>query len=116
MYGRAKLPDAVSEIKLDLKIDFDQIGKYRPRWNAAPTSQLPIVISQEGARTLTLMRWGSHPGLDQEPQDRCFDLQCPRRRHRDAGGVPRRLASPGAAWSLPTAIMSGAAPTKSRLP
>jgi hypothetical protein len=41
MYGRAKLPDAVSEIKLDLKIDFDQTGKYRPRWNAAPTSQLP---------------------------------------------------------------------------
>jgi hypothetical protein len=26
MCGRAKLPDDVSEIKLDLKIDFDQIA------------------------------------------------------------------------------------------
>ena len=41
MCGRAKLPDDVSEIKLDLKIDFDQIGNYQPRWNAAPTSKLP---------------------------------------------------------------------------
>jgi putative SOS response-associated peptidase YedK len=61
MCGRAKLPDDVSEIKLDLKIDFDAIGDYRPRWNAAPTSQLPVVISANGERTLTLMRWGLVP-------------------------------------------------------
>ena len=58
MCGRAKLPDDVSEIKLDLKIDFDQIGDYRPRWNAAPTSKLPVVFSATGSRILTLMRWG----------------------------------------------------------
>ena len=61
MCGRAKLPDDVSEIKLDLKIDFDQIGDYRPRWNAAPTSQLPVVVSAAGRRILTLMRWGLIP-------------------------------------------------------
>ncbi len=61
MCGRAKLPDDVSEIKLDLKIDFDEIGDYRPRWNAAPTSQLPVVVSNNGERTLTLMRWGLVP-------------------------------------------------------
>jgi putative SOS response-associated peptidase YedK len=61
MCGRAKLPDDVSEIKLDLKIDFDEIADYRPRWNAAPTSQLPVVISQDGERTLTSMRWGLVP-------------------------------------------------------
>ena len=61
MCGRAKLPDDVSEIKLDLKIKFDEIGDYRPRWNAAPTSQLPVVVSNNGARTLTLMRWGLVP-------------------------------------------------------
>jgi putative SOS response-associated peptidase YedK len=61
MCGRAKLPDDVSEIKLDLKIDFDEIGDYRPRWNAAPTSKLPVVVSQNGERTLTLMRWGLVP-------------------------------------------------------
>jgi len=61
MCGRAKLPDDVSEIKLDLKIDFDQIGDYRPRSNAAPTSKLPIVVSNAGSRILTLMRWGLIP-------------------------------------------------------
>jgi putative SOS response-associated peptidase YedK len=61
MCGRAKLPDDVSEIKLDLKIDFDETDDYRPRWNAAPTSKLPVVVSRRGRRTLTLMRWGLIP-------------------------------------------------------
>jgi putative SOS response-associated peptidase YedK len=61
MCGRAKLPEDVSEIKLDLKIDFDEAADYRPRWNAAPTSQLPVVISNLRQRTLTLMRWGLVP-------------------------------------------------------
>jgi len=61
MCGRAKLPEDVSEIKLDLKIDFDQISDYQPRWNAAPTSKLPVVISNDGRRILTLMRWGLVP-------------------------------------------------------
>jgi putative SOS response-associated peptidase YedK len=61
MCGRAKLPEDVSEIKLDLKIDFEEIGDYRPRWNAAPTSMLPVVISKSGRRILTLMRWGLIP-------------------------------------------------------
>ena len=61
MCGRAKLPDDVSEIKLDLKIDFDEIGDYQPRWNAAPTTKLPVVVSAGGSRVLTLMRWGLIP-------------------------------------------------------
>ena len=61
MCGRARLPDDVSEIKLDLKIDWDEIDDYRPSWNAAPTSKLPVVISLKGKRTLTLMRWGLVP-------------------------------------------------------
>jgi putative SOS response-associated peptidase YedK len=61
MCGRAKLPEDVSEIKLDLKIDWDEIGEYRPRWNAAPTSHLPVVISRKGERVLTSMRWGLIP-------------------------------------------------------
>jgi len=61
MCGRAKLPDDVSEIKLDLKIDWDEIADYRPRWNAAPTSKLPVVVSNNGERTLTAMRWGLIP-------------------------------------------------------
>jgi putative SOS response-associated peptidase YedK len=62
MCGRAKLPDDVSEIKLDLKIDWDEIGDYKPSWNAAPTSKLPVVVAHKGGRMLTLMRWGLIPG------------------------------------------------------
>jgi putative SOS response-associated peptidase YedK len=65
MCGRDKLPDDVSEIKLDLKIDFDEIGDYRPRWNAAPASKLPVVVSNNGERTLTSMRWGLIPSWAQ---------------------------------------------------
>jgi putative SOS response-associated peptidase YedK len=66
MCGRAKLPDDVSEIKLDLKIDWDEIGDdCRPRWNAAPASKLPVVVSNNGARTLTAMRWGLIPSWAQ---------------------------------------------------
>jgi putative SOS response-associated peptidase YedK len=61
MCGRAKLPDDVSEIKLDLKIDFNEIENYRPCWNAAPTSQLPVVVSKSGKRILAMMRWGLVP-------------------------------------------------------
>jgi putative SOS response-associated peptidase YedK len=61
MCGRAKLPDDFSEIKIDLKIDLDEIADYQPRWNAAPTSKLPVVVSAEGRRILTLMRWGLIP-------------------------------------------------------
>lgn len=61
MCGRAKTPADVSEIKLDLKIDWDETGDYRPNLNAAPASKLPVVISKRGERTLTLMRWGLVP-------------------------------------------------------
>ena len=115
MCGRAKLPDDVSEIKLDLKIDFDEIGDYRPRWNAAPTSKLPVVVSTNGQRTLTAMRWGLIPSWA-HPKPRPSKSAI-----RPSTPAPKvwitapPSAPPGgpaaAAWSLPTAITSGATPT-----
>jgi putative SOS response-associated peptidase YedK len=61
MCGRAKLPTDVSELKLDLKIEWDKLGDYRPRWNATPTSGLPVVTSAQGERVLEIMRWGLIP-------------------------------------------------------
>jgi putative SOS response-associated peptidase YedK len=72
MCGRAKLPEDVSEIKLDLRIDWDEIGAYQPRWNAAPTSKLPVVVSRRGERILTSMRWGLVPSW---AKDRTKDLK-----------------------------------------
>lgn len=68
MCGRAKLPDDVSELKLDLKIDWDEITAYQPTWNAAPTSKLPVVVTRDGQRTLTLMRWGLVPSWAKNPK------------------------------------------------
>src|SRR5499426_4365786 len=61
MCGRASLPNDVSELKQDLRIEWDKLGDYRPRWNAAPTSELPVVTSSASGRTLELMRWGLIP-------------------------------------------------------
>jgi len=61
MCGRASLPNDVSELKQDLRIAWDKLGDYRPRWNAAPTSDLPVVTSTFGERTLEVMRWGLIP-------------------------------------------------------
>jgi len=61
MCGRASLPNDVSELKQDLRIEWDKLGDYKPRWNAAPTSDLPVVTSSEIGRALELMRWGLIP-------------------------------------------------------
>jgi len=67
MCGRASLPNDVSELKQDLRIEWDKLGDYKPRWNAAPTSDLPVVTSSSGHRTLALMRWGLIPSWAKEP-------------------------------------------------
>jgi len=61
MCGRASLPNDVSELKQDLRIEWDKLGDYKPRWNAAPTTDLPVVTSSEIGRALELMRWGLIP-------------------------------------------------------
>ena len=111
MCGRAKLPDDVSEIKLDLKIDFDEIGDYRPRWNAAPTSKLPVVVSNNGERTLTLMRWGLIPSWAKDIKIgySTFNARAEGVETAPPSAPPGRPAA--AASSSPTAITSGATPT-----
>jgi len=106
---RAKLPDDVSEIKLVLKIDFDEIGDYQPRWNAAPTSNLPVVTC-----ILTLMRWGLIPSWAK-------DLKIGYSTFNARAETPTKRAAFRGAWrpdcavsSSPTAITNGEMPTSSR--
>ena len=47
MCGRAKLPTDVSELKLDLKIDWDKLGDYQPRWNATPAERRSALLRSE---------------------------------------------------------------------
>lgn len=116
MSGRAKLPDDVSEIKSDLKIDFDEIGDYRPRWNAAPTSRLPVVAFRDGARTLTAMRWGLVPSWAKDIKigHSTFNARAKASRRMRPSAAPGRRGA--AASSSPTAITNGAITTSSRSP
>jgi putative SOS response-associated peptidase YedK len=116
MCGRAKLPDDVSEIKLDLKIDFDEIRDYQPRWNAAPTSKLPVVISQNRQRILTLMRWGLVPSWarDLKIGYSTFNARAETIETRNASAALGRRNA--AASSSPTVITSGATATNNPLP
>ncbi len=61
MCGRVKLPEDVSLTKEILRIQWDRLGDYRPRYNVAPTTQIPVVTSRAGERTLEWMRWGLVP-------------------------------------------------------
>jgi len=107
MCGPAKLPDDVSEIKLDLKIDLDEIGDYRPRWNAAPTTKLPVVISRDRQRILTLMRWGLVPSWakDLKIGHSTFNAT-PKPSTPEAPSATRGVRNAGAS-SSPTATKNG---------
>lgn len=61
MCGRVRLPEDISEIKQDLKIEWDKLGDYQPHWNVPPTADLPVVTYAPGGRTLEKMRWGLIP-------------------------------------------------------
>src|ERR1017187_10449903 len=61
MCGRVKLPDDVTEFRQELRIKWDKLGDYQPRYNVAPTTQIPVVTSANGERTLESMRWGLIP-------------------------------------------------------
>ncbi len=58
LFGRVRLPEDWSEIRIVLRLDKVIEHDYRPIWNVPPTESLPVVTSKEGGRTLAPMRWG----------------------------------------------------------
>ncbi len=41
--------------------DAAELAWWRPRWNIAPTQPAPVVLLEDGARVLHLLRWGLVP-------------------------------------------------------
>lgn len=66
MCGRYGLPEdhaslqGAFDISTDLRSDVDW-GELMPRFNVAPTDQVPVIIEREGERQVEPMRWGLMP-------------------------------------------------------
>jgi putative SOS response-associated peptidase YedK len=58
MCGRYRLTRAE---KIAQKFDAEFSGALRPRYNIAPTQQVPVVRATDSGRTISLMRWGLIP-------------------------------------------------------
>lgn len=69
MCGRVKLPEDVSLTKGILKIRWDLFLDYKPRYNVAPTTIVPVVTSANGERTLEPMRWGLIPSWSRDEKN-----------------------------------------------
>ncbi len=64
MCGRVRMDSDYSEIKIRLKIPNQTPLNLQPRWNAAPTSDLPIVrLDDAGERILEISRWWLRPSI-----------------------------------------------------
>lgn len=61
MASRFKLPEDVTALKQALRIQWDNLKDYAPRWNVAPPTPVPVVSNRAGARSLEWMRWGLRP-------------------------------------------------------
>ncbi len=49
-----------------LSIGFEQNADWTPKYNIAPTTEIPVVLGEHGVRRLQLMRWGLVPSWAQE--------------------------------------------------
>lgn len=45
----------------------ERLGNLGPRWNVCPTTDIPVVLSHEGARLLAPLRWGFIPRWYKKP-------------------------------------------------
>ena len=61
MCGRRTLINSKESIVEELKIDEWLIKDYKPSYNIAPTHQSPVLITTNGERIATLMKWGLIP-------------------------------------------------------
>lgn len=61
MCGRFTLTVGLEEIIQRFQLENEQNVRYVPRYNIAPTQQVPVIIQSEGERRLVMMRWGLIP-------------------------------------------------------
>ncbi|NLK51117.1 MAG: SOS response-associated peptidase [Syntrophomonadaceae bacterium] len=66
MCGRFTITSGLSEIAARFNCERKLIN-FQPRYNVAPTQQVPVVINSEGNNLLEMMRWGLVPNWVKDP-------------------------------------------------
>lgn len=61
MCGRYTLHSEKEVLALRFRVDVEGLNELEPRYNIAPTQQVPVVRIRDGAREAELMRWGLVP-------------------------------------------------------
>jgi len=67
MCGRFTLTRSPAEIAETFGLDADETAGLEPRFNVAPTQEVPVVVAREGTRRLVRKRWGLVPHWADDP-------------------------------------------------
>src|SRR5215469_1339273 len=92
--------------------DADEAVELSPRYNIAPSQQIPIVRQDDGRRTITVARWGLVPSWaeDASPGNRLINARSETIQSNPLSGM--RSQSGAALFRLPD-FMSGRSPAVS---
>ena len=76
-------------LTVERETDFKR-ENFKPRYNVAPTQDIPILRQPDGEPEMAIARWGLGPALGQGREERLQDDQCPGRDHHGKGLVQDR--------------------------
>jgi putative SOS response-associated peptidase YedK len=65
MCGRYALYGPVSRLREHFGVDFDE-AEFRPRFNLAPQQFAPVIRQHDGARCVSMLRWGLLPAWSKD--------------------------------------------------
>ena len=67
MCGRFALTNGLEDISVRFMAEFGDGTVFEPSYNFAPTEAIPVVISLDGRRLITMQRWGLIPFSKGQP-------------------------------------------------
>jgi putative SOS response-associated peptidase YedK len=68
MCGRFNQRTPLTVLAQQLRFDLDASQAWRPRYNIAPTQEIPVVRLVDGKRQLALLKWGLVPSWSKDPK------------------------------------------------
>ena len=68
MCGRYNQRTPLTVLARQLQFELDASQTWRPRYNIAPTQEIPVVRLVNGKRQLAMLRWGLVPSWSKDPK------------------------------------------------